>query len=147
MIEPSYKAMKIRSGLLVVLLAAIALAGCSSGLSFGGPKKKQPDVEVDSNIYPANYRTQIVTMLRAILSERSDFIGTLIAAPALKPVANSSYPHYVVCLQFNRPDGPKTKVVIYLGGEPQQYIDATPEQCAGAAYQPFPELQAVLPHK
>ena len=132
---------------MAALLAGIALAGCSSGFNFGGPKKKQPDVVVDTNIYPANYRTQIVIMLRSILSNRGDFIGTLIAPPALKPVADSSIPHYVVCLQFNRPDGPKTKVVIYLGGEPQQYIDAKPEQCAGAAYQPFTELQAALPHK
>jgi hypothetical protein len=145
MIEPSYKAMRTHSGLLAMLLAAIALAGCSSGPSFGGPKKKQPDVVVDSNVYPANYRTQIVTMLVATLSERSDYISTLIAPPALKPVANSSFPHYVVCLQFNRPDGPLTKVVIYLGGEPQQYVDATPDQCAGAAYQPFTELQAATP--
>jgi hypothetical protein len=143
------KTMRTRSGFLTLLLAAIALAGCSggSGLNLGGPKKKEPDVIVDSNTYPANYRRQIVVMLQTLLTNRADFIGTLIAPPTLKPVADSSYPHYVVCLQFNDPEGPKTKVVIYLGGEPQQYIDATPEQCAGAAYQPFTELQASLPHK
>lgn len=148
--QTSHPAMRTRGGrLAVLLLAVIALAGCSSGMNFGGPKQKQPDVIVNSNAYPANYRVQIVTMLQTLLSDRADFIGTLIAPPTLKPVAGSSYPHYVVCLQFNRPepDGPKTKVVIYLGGEPQQYVDATPDQCDGAAYQPFTELQASLPHK
>jgi hypothetical protein len=142
--EPSHKAMRTPSRLFALLLAAIALAGCSSGLNFGS-KKKQPDVVVDSNIYPTNYRFQIVTMMQATLTNRADFIGTLIAPPALKPVPNSSFPHYVVCMQFNRPDGPLTKVVIYLGGEPQQYVDATPEECDGAPYQPFTELQAATP--
>jgi hypothetical protein len=140
-------AMTMARATMAALLAAIALAGCSSGFNFGGPKKKQPDVVVDMNVYPANYRVQIVTMLSTLLSNRSDFVGTLISPPMLKPVADSPNPHYVVCLQFYRPEAPKTKVVIYLGGEPQQYIDATPEQCAGAAYQPFTELQAALPHK
>lgn len=129
------------------LLVALALAGCSGGFGFGGPKRNQPDVTVNANLYPANYRAQIASMLQTILTNRSDFIGTLIAPPLLKPVADSSNLHYVVCLQFNSPDGPKTKVVIYLGGTPTQYVDATPEQCAGVAYQPFTELQAELPHR
>jgi hypothetical protein len=128
-----------------MLLAALALAGCSGG--FGGfGKSNQPDVVVDANLYPANYRTQIATMLRTLLTERSDY-NALISPPMLKPVADSPNPHYIVCLQFNRPDGPKTKVVVYLGGTPQQYIDGTPEECAGAAYQPFTELAAELPHR
>jgi hypothetical protein len=129
-----------------MLSAALALAGCSGGLGFGGPKRAQPDVVVNANLYPANYRAQIAVMLRTLLANRADF-NALISPPMLKPVADSSNLHYVVCLQFSRPDGPKTKVVIYLGGSPTQYIDATPQQCADAAYQPFTELAAELPSK
>jgi hypothetical protein len=139
--------MKTSRAIAAMLLAAIALAGCSSGLNLGGPKKKEPDVIVDTNAYPTNYQFQIVTMLRALLTNRADYIGTLIAPPTLRPVPNTSIPHYVVCLQFNRPDGPLTKVVLFLGGEPQQYVDATPEECAGAAYQPFTALQTAVPGK
>ncbi len=138
--------MKTRRSGAVWLVAALALGGCSGGLGFGGPKRVAPAQVVDLNIYPANYRTQIASMLSTVLAAREDF-NALIAPPALKSVANSPNQHYVVCVQFSRPDGPKTKVVIYLGGNPTQYIDATPEQCAGAAYQPFTELTAELPHK
>ncbi len=130
----------------ILLSVALALGGCSSGLGFGGPKRGRPDVVVDSNLYPSNYRTQIAVMLQTLLTNRSDF-NALIAPPMLKPVADSTNLHYIVCLQFNRPEGPKTKVVIYLGGTPTQYIDAMPGQCDGAPYQPFPELLAEMPHR
>jgi hypothetical protein len=129
----------------MMLLAVLGLAGCSGGFA-GFGKHNEPDVVVDANLYPANYRAQIATMLRTLLTERTDY-NALISPPMLKPVSDSANPHYIVCLQFNRPDGPKTKVVIYLGGTPQQYIDATPEECSGAAYQPFTELAAELPHR
>ena len=138
-------AMTMARGTIAALLAALALAGCSG--SFGGSKRNQPDVVVDSNLYPSNYRAQIATMLATVLTNRAEFVGTLIAPPALKPVADSQNLHYVVCLQFAGSPEHNTKVMIYLGGTPTQYVDATPEQCAGAAYQPFTELQAELPHK
>jgi hypothetical protein len=137
--------MTMRSKSTVMLLAALALAGCGGFGGFGS-KRNQPDVVVDSNLYPANYRIQIATMLRTLLSDRSDY-NALISPPMLKPVPDSPNPHYVVCLQFNKPDGPVTKVVLFLGGEPQQYVDAMPEECEGAPYQPFTELAAELPHR
>jgi hypothetical protein len=138
--------MTMRSKSTVMLLVTLALAGCSGGFGGFGSKRNQPDVVVDSNLYPANYRIQIATMLRTLLSDRSDY-NALISPPMLKPVPDSPNPHYVVCLQFNKPDGPVTKVVLFLGGEPQQYVDATPEECEGAPYQSFTELAAELPHR
>lgn len=129
-----------------MLLAALALAGCGAGHGFGGAKHDQPAEVVNANLYPANYRAQIATMLVTLLTNRSDF-NALIAPPMLKSVPDSPNQHYVVCLQFNEPEGPKTKVAVYLGGTPIQYVDATPGECDGAAYQPFTELAAELPHK
>jgi hypothetical protein len=128
---------KFRAG-AVAALAAMALAGCSG---FGGAKK---DVApVDPNLYPANYRTQITEFLRQSLTTRADFRGALIAPPVLKPVGDS--PHYIVCVQFNGNSQIKTKVAIYFAGMLAQFIDATPEQCGDAAYQPFKELGGALP--
>jgi hypothetical protein len=133
---------------IVLLLAAAALAGCSGGLpGFGGPKQAKPLPSVDANLYPANYRAQVVIMMRKLLSNRADYQSAMIAPPALKPVPDSPNLHYVVCLQFNNRTEHRDKVVIYLGGEPQQYVDATPQECADAAYQPFSELLAALPSK
>jgi hypothetical protein len=128
------------------LLLAAALAGCG-GLNFGGSNSAQPAVIVDPNLYPANYRMQIARLLATLLKDRADFYGALISPPALKPVADSPNVHYVVCVQLDGHNVQRNKVVIYLAGEPTQFIDATPQQCGDAAYQPFTELQTVKPEK
>jgi hypothetical protein len=130
---------------VVCLLAALALGGCGGSSLFGGPKR-QAAPPADPNAFPANYRNQVATMLTTVLTNRADFHGALIAPPELKPVAESSTPHYVVCLQLNARN-PRTKVVIYLEGIPTQFIDATPEQCTGVAYQSFTELELETPQK
>jgi hypothetical protein len=136
-----------RSG-AVCLLTVLAFAGCSGGGGlFGGPKHDQPPPTVDPNVYPANYRKEIAVMLSRLLTDRADFRGALIAQPELKPVAESSTPHYVVCVQLSLHRQPRTKVAIFLGGDPTQFIDATPEQCTGVAYQSFTELELETPQK
>jgi hypothetical protein len=140
------KAKSVRAG-LICLLAALALAGCSGGSLFGGPKRDQPPPIVDANAYPSDYRRQIATMLATLLKDRADFRGALIAPPELKPVAQGSTPHYVVCVQLSVHSQPRTKVAVFLGGSPTQFVDATPEQCAGAAYQSFTELELETPQK
>jgi hypothetical protein len=130
-----------------VLLATLALAGCSGGSLFGGPKRDLPPPSVDPNVYPANYRKQIASMLALLLKERADFHGALISQPELKPVAESSAPHYVVCVQLNGHGRVRNKVAIFLGGDPTQFVDATPEQCTGVAYQSFTELEVESPQK
>jgi hypothetical protein len=141
------KAKSWRAG-LICLLAALAVAGCSGGGMFGGPKRNEPPpAAVDLNAYPSNYRKQIATLLATLLTEHADFRGALIAQPELKPVAESSTPHYVVCVQLNGHNRQRNKAVVFLGGDPTQFIDATPEQCTGAAYQSFTELELESPQK
>jgi hypothetical protein len=140
-----YTAMKSWRAVVICLLAALALGGCGGSL-FGGPKR-QAAAAVDPNAYPANYRKQIATMLTTVLTDRADFRRALIAPPELRPVAESSTTHYVVCVQLNGRSQPRTKAVIYLEGIPTQFIDATPEQCTGVAYQSFTELELETPQK
>jgi hypothetical protein len=122
---------------MVVMLTAGALAGC------GGLSKNQPAAAPDPNVLPANYRSGLVAFLRQSLTNRSDFRGAMISEPALKPVGPSQ--HYVVCVQFNPQSAIKTKAAVYLSGQMTQFVDAAPEQCADAAYQPFKELDAANP--
>jgi len=131
----------IRAGVLAALVAMTA-AGCSG---FGGPKTQQAAAAppADPNAFPADYRNQIARFLATQLTDRADFRGALISPPVLKPVGASQ--HYVVCLQFDGHSQIKNKVAIYLGGDITQFIDSQPEQCAGAAYQPFKELEYTLP--
>ena len=130
------------------LLLAATLAGCG-GLNFhlGGSNNAQPVATVDPNLYPPANRMQIARLLATLLKDRADFYGALIAPPALKPVADSPNLHYVVCVQLNGHNVQRNKVIIYLAGQPTQFIDAMPQQCSDAAYQPFTELQTVKPEK
>ena len=118
---------------MAAALAAAALAGCT----------KKPEVAIDPNVYPANYRKEIVEFLRQSLTDRVAYRGALITQPALTPIGNGQ--HYVVCLQFNARGQIQTKIAIYLQGRLSQFLDAKPEQCSGVAYEPFKELAAAVP--
>jgi hypothetical protein len=122
---------------MVLLLAAGALAGCS------GFSKPQQAASTDPNVFPANYRSSLLAFLRQSLTNRSDFRDVMLSEPAIKPVGQSQ--HYVVCVQFNPQSKIKTKAAVYLSGQITQFVDAGPEQCADAAYQPFKELEAANP--
>jgi hypothetical protein len=116
---------------VLAVLAALALAGCSS---FGS----KADVPL-----PANYRADIVTFLRLSLNDRALFHGAMIAQPVLKPIVDAQ--RYMVCVQLNGHGETLNKVAIYVGGRIQQFVDSSPDQCGDAAYQPFKELAAAIP--
>ena len=138
--------MRASATVTALLLSAGLLGACSGG--FGGfGSKHAPATVVNPDPYPAAYRQQVATLLTMNLHDRADFRGALIAAPALKPVANGQSPHYVVCLQLTGHNDRRTKAVVYLEGKPNEFVDATPEQCAGAAYQPFTELAYEQPDR
>jgi len=123
---------------MVLAMAAAVLAGCSG---FG---RNQQSAAGDVNIVPVNYRTTLLAFLRQSLTDSSDFHGAMISEPALKPVIQSQ--RYIVCVQFNSTSAIKTTMAaVFLSGQMTQFIEATPEQCAGAVYQPFKELDAATP--
>ncbi len=127
-----------------LVIATALLAASAAGCSFNTQHPAAPTV--DPNLYPQNYRKQIAVFLTNELTDRADFRGARISPPTLKPVGGDT-PHYVVCLQFNGHSQIKNKMAIYLAGDVSQFVDAAPEQCNDAAYQPFTELEMVLPEK
>jgi hypothetical protein len=141
------KQRQVKSGLRTSLrtaaaaaLSAVLLAGCAS-------KAKQTDAQpVDLNAFPQNYRKQVAVYLSLELSERADFRGAQISQPVLKPVGGDS-PRYVVCVIFNPRSRIKPKMVFFLAAQINQFVDATPEQCSDAVYQPFAELEQTVPDK
>jgi hypothetical protein len=113
--------MNIQRTVMFLVIAARALAACSG---FG---RNQQTAAPDPKVSPTNYRSTLVTFLRQSLT-----------------VGPSQL--YVVCVQFNpRGQIKTTKAAVYLSGQMTQFIDATPEQCADAVYQPFKELEAATP--
>ena len=129
-----YTIMSVRRAGMILIMAGAALAGCS---------KDKQTAAIDPNALPTNYRSTLVAFLRQSLTNRADFRGAMISEPALKPIEQSQ--HYVVCVQFNPRSAIKTKAAVYLSGQMTQFVDATPEQCADASYQPFKELEAASP--
>ena len=117
---------------IALLLASLAIAGCSTSTP-----------AVDPNVMPTDYRNQVATYLGQVVTDRADFRNSMIGAPVLKQVGASE--HYIVCVMLNGRNEHKEKIVIYLGPNINQFIDAAPGQCADAAYQPFKELAALLP--
>ena len=126
-------AMKAARTATALLLASLTIAGCSN----------TPKPEVDANVMPTDYRNQVATYLGQVVTDRADFRNSLVGSPVLKQVGANE--HYVVCVMLNGHNQHKEKIAIYLGPNINQFIDATPGQCADAAYQPFKELAALLP--
>ena len=127
----------------LVLIAALALAGCSSVSNpFARPAESS-----DVNTFPQNYKSELLAFMQTYLNDPTDVREAQIAEPVLKPVGSSD--RYVVCLRYNAKDsqgrymGAKDSVAVYLRGRFNQLVSATGEVCKGAAYQPFPELQAL----
>jgi hypothetical protein len=120
---------------LAVMMLGVFCFGCSNN---------KPNEVVDSDIVPANYRDQIASFLSTLLTDNADFRNSLIAPPVLKPVGANQ--HYVACVQLNGHNQHKDKAIIYFSGNINQFVDATLEQCSGAAYGPFPELAHFAQH-
>jgi hypothetical protein len=130
--------LKVLRTSLVLLLAAVAAAGCST-------TTKKPAPLADPNIMPTDYRNQIATFLSTVLLDRGDFTTAQIGTPMLEQAGSGQ--HYVVCVLFPGRAEHREKAVLYLGGNINQVVDAQPGQCASAAYQPFTELAALVPKR
>ena len=115
----------------ILLLAAVA--GCSESGLWGKPEKA-----VDPNVYPENYKKDVLAYVKAHPAEMLNMREASISAPALKQFGSES--RFFACLRVSGPDWRKDKTVIFYSGGINQFIDAEGDQCGAAAYQPFPEL-------
>jgi hypothetical protein len=127
--------------LAFVAAAIVLLANCagSDGFYNQGVEKGEP------NLAPQNYRPDIVAYLRAYLNDPSGVRDAMIAAPELKSIRGTQ--RYVVCVRFNAKktsggyEGSKERMVVFLAGRLDTMVEARKDDCAGAKYEPFPELE------
>ena len=124
---------------IVALMVTVALAACST-YSF---KKDEPPPE--PNVFPKDYRSSLLDFLQVQLTDPTGVREAFISEPALRPIGPDN--RYVACLRYDSKDGygryvgVREYVAIYFNGTLTQFIPATPGQCAGAAYAPYPELE------
>jgi hypothetical protein len=141
--------------MLLVLLAAglvaAGLAGCSgsgSGTGFAFGKAPEPP-QVDPNLFPARYKSEIADFMRTWLKNPTKVKDAFVSQPVLKPVAGT--PHYIACVRYNPRDtksqyeGNQQNVAIFLGGRLNQFLPDDPQMCAGLAYQRYPEIESMVP--
>jgi hypothetical protein len=102
------------------------------------------------NIYPANYRAEILAYLRTYLNDPTNVRDAAVSEPALRPVGAGN--RYVVCLRFGfkRPSGTyagnREHLASFVSGKLDRFVEVRGEQtrgeqCNGAAYAPFPEAE------
>ena len=115
-------------------LLGLTLAHCSSFNAAPPP--------VNPNVFPANYKATVLTFLQTNPYGMVGAISAELSPPVLKPFGTDS--RYVGCMRAAGPNWRKEKMVVFYGGEINQFVDATEDACKDAAYTPFPELTAML---
>jgi hypothetical protein len=124
--------------LSLLLATALALGGCGHNA---------PDSDSGINVYPANYKSDILSAMHAYLNDPTGIRDASISEPTLK----SSLSRYVVCLKFTAKKNakeyaaPKEIAAIFLAGRFDRFIDTPKDECAGVTYTAFPELQKLTP--
>src|SRR5947208_16303819 len=118
----------------VLLAAALALSACAGGL----PKEDT----AAANPRPQNYKSDILAMLHVYLRDPTHIRDASASEPRLQPIGRTN--RYVVCLRFNAKKsngeyaGLKQYAAVFVAGRLDQMVEAKPEECAKAEYQPFP---------
>jgi hypothetical protein len=128
----------------LALTMALALAACGKTLDELSSDQRKADWAA-ANVYPANYRPELIAYLRTYLNDPTGVREAAISEPALRPIGAGD--RYIVCVRFNpkRPDGSyagvKDHLVIYAGGKLDRYVEGGGESCKNAPYAAFPELE------
>jgi hypothetical protein len=124
------------------LLLAVALTGCASYSTEPSPEVRLAAWEAQ-NIYPQNYRSEILAYMRNYLNDPRNARDAAVSEPQLRPMGLGN--RFVSCLRYSLRapgGGPPVRehIVIYVAGKLDALREAK-DQCAGAAYAPFPELE------
>jgi hypothetical protein len=136
---------------------AAALAGCSSD----GMSALRLAPEDRPNVYPANYRSDLVAALHSYLSDPSNIRDAFVAEPVLAAVGKQR--RYLSCVRFNARDGDgrygaRVLLGVFSSGRFDQFFEVAAstdpasrealatvlkERCDAADYKRFPELEAM----
>jgi len=128
---------------LAILLLPLTLAACldsneTRSTSFvESANAEQP--------YPGNYRPEMLAFLKTYLNNPVGVHEAMIAEPVQRTV--NGRVRYVSCLRFaeRQSDGsyrePRERAILFVDGRLDRIIANAGDECAGAAYAPFPEME------
>jgi hypothetical protein len=130
----------------LMLAAALLVGACTTEV---GPS--QAEIKADweaQNIYPENYRQDLLAFLRTYLNDPTHIRGAEVSQPFRKTVGPAE--RYIVCVRYDarKSDGhyggPKDGVAVYVSAKLDRFLDAPKEvagYCKEVVLSPFPELQ------
>ena len=96
-------------------------------------------------MYPANYRPELLALLKTYLNDPRGVREAMIAEPVQRKVGGRQ--RYVACLRFNAREsdggyrGVKERGAMFVDGRLDRLIEKPEDLCAGATYAPFPEME------
>jgi len=127
------------SVLLPMVLVACAGGEDSRSITF------TDDRGVSTQPFPKNYRTETLAFMRTYLNNPLGVRDAVMADPVQRTVGGRI--RYVGCLRFTarESDGSyreqRERGLLFVDGRLDRVIENASEPCAGATYQPFPELE------
>ena len=135
--------MRIPAKVLAILLLPLALAGC-----LGNEDTRPISFVEDSNEaqpFPTNYRPEILAFMHTYLNNPVGVRQGQIAEPVQRTVGGRA--RYVACLRYSerQSDGayrdPRERAIVFVNGRLDRIIANAGEECAGAVYAAFPDLE------
>ncbi len=135
--------MGIPARVLAILLLPLTLAGC-----LGSDETRAVSFVEDSNeaqAFPANYRPEILAFMHTYLNNPVGVRGAQIAEPVQREVGGRT--RYVACLRYSerQSDGsyrePRERAIVFVSGRLDRIMTNASEECAGAVYAAFPDLE------
>jgi hypothetical protein len=133
----------IPARVLAILLLPLALAGCLDSDETRTTSFVQSSNAADP--FPSNYKPEILAFMRTYLNNPVGVREAAIAEPVQRTVGGR--PRYVACLRFaeHLTDGtyrePRDRAIVFVGGRLDRILPSAGDECAGAVYGPFPELE------
>jgi hypothetical protein len=142
-------------GVLLTIGLTAPLVGCGTGRS-------REEREASINIYPDNYRADILAAVHTYVSDPTGIRDAYVSDPTVSPIGRQN--RYAACVRFNarngegRYIGSRDVLAVFAAGRFDQFIDeSTPfgpaneanaatfvkATCGAAEYKRFPELEAM----
>lgn len=140
--------MRLKLQTMRAALVAIAVGSAATGLgACSGPSGNVSFVESANGPqpFPTSYRTDLLAFLRTYLNDPVGVRGASLAEPVQRSVGGNM--RYVACVRYAAKDfngryAPvQERGIAFVDGRLDRVVDNSAEICAGAMYQPFPEME------
>ena len=126
----------------LMLVVSLLLAGCSNEWT----RDRELSVQ-QNNIYPQNYKSEIVALMRSYLNDPTGVRDAFVSEPSQRTIDGAS--RYVSCVRYNAKKGggqyagSRDGMILFRGGRLDRIADSEMARalCKDAAYAAFPELQ------